>query len=203
MENNPLIQLYLSLPQGVQMTLGIWLFMFFMRLVDWIFFRNNMYQRWGLIPLRSETPNHILSWVLFSFIHSSWGHFWSNSIPFLILGSIIAVPNTEGFVVITAVIMMVAALGIWLIQRGNTATVGSSVFVTGFLGYILLIGIFTRSSQAFIIAVIVFAFYYGMLRLVFIPQEGNVSNVGHFFGFIGGGMAAWTWSFMLANQVVL
>ncbi len=202
MANNLIAQFYLTLPQGLQMTVGLWFFMLFLRLVDWLFFRNNMYQRWGIIPLRSEVPNHLLSWFLYPFIHSSWRHFGSNSIPFLILGSIIALPTFEGFVVTTAVIMIVAALGIWLFQSGNSATVGSSVFITGFFGFILLVGFFTRDSQALIIALVVFAFYYGLLRLVFIPQGGNISNVGHFFGFLGGVLAAWVYSYMLQNQMI-
>lgn len=190
------------MPLGLQMTVGIWLFMFFMRVIDWIIFRNTLYDRWGLIPLRSAKPNHLLSWIFYPFIHSSWAHFWGNSVAYLILGSIIALPNPEGFVLATAVIMIMAALGIWLFQTGDGATVGSSVFITGFFGYILLVGFFTKNSQAIIIAIVVFAFYYGLLRLVFIPQKGNVSNVGHFFGFLSGIFAAWLWSWLLNNQVV-
>jgi membrane associated rhomboid family serine protease len=113
------------------------------------------------------------------------------------MATIIALPNPQEFVVATAVIILIVDLGVWLFEARNGATAGASGLVTGYFGYILLRGFFTKDTSAIIIALVVLAFYYGILRMVFIPRKGPVSNIGHFFGFVGGVAAAWVWSLIL------
>lgn len=194
MNTNPLLQLFTSFPPGLQSVLALYAFMLVMRLIDWIVFRDSMVSRLGLWGLRSRHGNRALAWPLNHFVHVSWQHLWGNTLPWLIMGSIIALPDPQAFMVTTAVIMLLVDVGVWLFEARPGATVGASGLVMGFFGFILLRGFFTRESTAVIIALVVLAFYYGLLRVVFIPKKGPVSNVGHFFGFVGGVAGAWLWS---------
>lgn len=197
MSNHPLLQFYASLPPGLQVVLGLYGFMLLMRLIDWIIFRDSMINRFGLYGVRINRRNHFLAWVLNPFIHGNWRHLWGNSVPWLVMATIIALPHLQEFAIVTAVIVLVGNLGVWLFEARNGATAGASGLITGYFGYILLRGFFTRDTQAVMIALVILAVYYGVLRLIFIPQKGAVSNVGHFFGFVGGIAAAWGWSLIL------
>jgi membrane associated rhomboid family serine protease len=200
MSDNPFLQLYTNLPPGLQVVSGVYGFMLLLRLIDWIIFRDSMISRFGLWGLRARRPNRILAWFLNPFIHANWRHLWANSLPWLLMASLIALPLPLAFVVATAVIMAVSDLGIWLFEARNGATAGASGLVMGYFGFILLNGFFTKNSAAVIIGLVVLAFYYGLLRVIFIPQRGPISNVGHFFGFVGGVTAAWVWSVILERS---
>lgn len=202
MDTNPFVQLYINLPPGLQVVTAVYAFMLLIRLIDWILFRDKMASKYGLWGMRAKHPNSLFAWVLNHFIHGNWRHLWSNSLPFLVMATIIGLDDPQEFVVATAVIMVMVDLGIWLFEASNLPTVGASGLVTGYFGYILLSGFFTKDTASVIIALIVLALYYGLLRIVFIPQKGNISNVGHFFGFVGGVGAAWVWSLILQQQIV-
>ncbi|MCP4361448.1 MAG: rhomboid family intramembrane serine protease [Chloroflexi bacterium] len=193
MNDNPLIQLFLNFPVGLQAVLGLWLIMLIVRLLDWVIFRNRMGGRYGLYSMRSNHRNSIFAWIVHPFIHGSWGHFGGNSIPFLILGTIIALPSMLEFLTATLIILFILNLGVWFFEVRDFPTVGASGLITGYFGFILLRGFFARDAQEVIIALVVLAFYYSLFRIIFRPQGGNVSNVGHFWGFIGGVLAAWVW----------
>ncbi|MCL4262622.1 MAG: rhomboid family intramembrane serine protease [Anaerolineae bacterium] len=197
MADNALLQLYLGLPDGLQIVVGLYAIMLVIRLIDWIIFRDSMVARFGLRGLRAPKGNHFLAWLLNPFIHLNWRHLWSNSIGWLPMAAIIALPDPQEFLLATAVIIIIDNLGLWLFEKGNVVTAGASGMITGYFGFLLLRGFFTRDTAAVIIGFVMVGVYYGLLRLIFIPQKGNVSNVGHFFGFLGGVAAAWLWSFIL------
>jgi len=197
MNDNPLLQLITNLPEGLRVVLAVYGFMLVMRLLDWIIFRNEMVQRFGLWGRRSKHGNHILGWVLNPFIHLNWRHLWGNTVGWLPMAAIIALPDSQEFLLATAVIMLIVDLGIWLFQPGNTVTAGASGLVTGYFGFLLLRGFFTKDAQSVIIGLVVFALYYGLLSFIFLPKKGNISNIGHFWGFVGGVAAAWIWSLIL------
>lgn len=197
MSSQSLWQAYSGLPPGLQVVLALYGFMLFIRLVDWIIFRDGMTGRFGLWGVRAKHGSHFLAWFLNPFIHVNWRHLWGNSLPWLIMAAIIALPSLQEYVLATTIIILVGDVGVWLFEARNGATAGASGMVTGYFGHILLRGFFMRDASQAVIALVVFAFYYSILRLVFIPQKGTVSNVGHFFGFAGGVLAAWIWAFIL------
>ncbi|GIK58214.1 MAG: rhomboid family intramembrane serine protease [Chloroflexi bacterium] len=197
MDANALLQLFRNLPEGLQIVLGLYGIMLVIRLIDWIIFRDGMINRFGLRGMRAPKGNHFLAWILNPFIHLNWRHLWSNSVGWLPMATIIALLDTQEFLLATAVIIIIGNLGLWLFEKGNVVTAGASGMITGYFGFLLLRGFFTRDTTAVIIGFVMLAVYYSLLRLIFIPQKGNVSNVGHFFGFLGGVAAAWLWSFIL------
>src|SRR5690606_28591297 len=122
------------------------------------------------------------------------GHLIANSVPFLVLGCLVAVEGARRFWAVTAIVAIVGGIGTWLVNTPGTLTVGASGLVFGYFGYVVLRvfmpGRVTHRVLYAVIALIVISLYGGsMLAGVFGAAEG-VSWQGHLFGAIGGGVAA-------------
>lgn len=144
--------------------------------------------------LRSWDVTGLGGIVLGPLLHANWGHLIANSVPFLVLGCLVAVEGARRFWAVTAIVAIVGGLGTWLVNAPGTLTVGASVLVFGYFGYVVM-RVFAPGRVAHrilyaVIALIVISLYGGsMLAGVFGAAEG-VSWQGHLFGAIGGGVAA-------------
>ncbi len=83
---------------------------------------------------------------------------------------------------------MVGGLGVWFLSSANT--LGSSILIFGFFGYLVGRGIFERRLLDIGIAVAVVAVY-GTMIFGVIPGDPGISWQGHLFGLIGGVLASW------------
>jgi membrane associated rhomboid family serine protease len=132
--------------------------------------------------------------VVAPLLHASWAHLIANSVPFLVLGCLVAVEGTRRFWAVTAIVALVGGLGTWVVNAPGTLTVGASGLVFGYFGYVVM-RVFSPGRVAHrilsaVIAVVVIALYGGtMLAGVFGVADG-VSWQGHLFGAIGGAVAA-------------
>lgn len=144
--------------------------------------------------LRSWDVTGLGGIVLGPLLHANWGHVIANSLPFLVLGCLVAVEGARRFWAVTAIVAIVGGLGTWLINTPGTLTVGASGLVFGYFGYVVM-RVFAPGRVAHrilyaVIAVIVISLYGGtMLAGVFGAAEG-VSWQGHLFGAVGGAVAA-------------
>lgn len=144
--------------------------------------------------LRSWDVTGLGGIVLGPLLHANWGHLIANSAPFLVLGCLVAVEGARRFWAVTAIVAIVGGLGTWLVNAPGTLTVGASVLVFGYFGYVVMRvfapGRVSHRVLYAVIALIVIALYGGsMLAGVFGAAEG-VSWQGHLFGAVGGGVAA-------------
>jgi membrane associated rhomboid family serine protease len=129
--------------------------------------------------LRSWDVSGLGGIVLGPLLHANWQHLIGNSVPFLVLGCLVAVEGTRRFWAVTAVVAVVGGIGTWVFNAPGTLTVGASGLVFGYFGYVVM-RVFAPGRVA-----------YGgsMLAGVFGVADG-ISWQGHLFGAIGGGMAA-------------
>ncbi|WDM45463.1 rhomboid family intramembrane serine protease [Microbacterium luteolum] len=144
--------------------------------------------------LRSWDVTGLGGIVLGPLLHANWGHLIANSVPFLVLGCLVAVEGARRFWAVTAIVAIVGGLGTWLVNAPGTLTVGASVLVFGYFGYVVMRvfapGRVSHRILYAVIALIVISLYGGsMLAGVFGAAEG-VSWQGHLFGALGGGVAA-------------
>ncbi|MFD5226572.1 rhomboid family intramembrane serine protease [Microbacterium sp. NPDC058342] len=146
---------------------------------------------WGL---RSWDPGSLQGLVLGPLLHANWPHLIGNSVPFLVLGCLVAVEGAARFWVVTAAIALVGGAGTWLVNAPGTLTVGASVLVFGYFGYVVL-RVFAPGRVAHrlayaAIAVVVVALYGATMLTGIFGAGPGVSWQAHLFGAVGGGLMA-------------
>ena len=175
-----------DLTKIVTMLGTIVLFFWVLEGVDWLFLGGRL-DYFGIHP-RTLTG---LRNILFSpFLHNGFGHLFSNSLPFFILGAFVYIRGANDFFYVSLVTTLVSGLGIWFFGAATTVHLGASGVVFGYLGYLLTRSYFERSIQSIVLAIVAFIIYGGMLWGV-LPIQSGVSWLGHLFGLIGGGLAAY------------
>ncbi|MDP9239981.1 MAG: rhomboid family intramembrane serine protease [Actinomycetota bacterium] len=142
---------------------------------------------WGISPrMFDELPDIFTA----PFLHAGFGHLAANSVPVAVLGFLAALRGLGRFLAVSAVIIVVSGLGVWLTSPVNTVTIGASGLVFGYLGYVLVRGFVDRRSSDIVIGLVV-AIVYGSVLLGVLPGQRGISWQGHLFGLIGGVLAAW------------
>lgn len=123
-------------------------------------------------------------------LHFGWDHLLGNTVPFFVLGFMILVEGLRPWLVSGVAAIVGSGLAAWLLSAPNTVTAGASGLVFGWLTYLLVRGVFTRSGRQIAIAVVVFVLYGGVLWGV-LPTNPGVSWQAHLGGAAGGIAAAW------------
>jgi membrane associated rhomboid family serine protease len=124
------------------------------------------------------------------FLHAGFGHLLANTLPFVILGLVVAFEGLRRLLAVTAIVMVVGGLGTWLFAASNSIHIGASGVVFGYAAYLIVRGVFNRNLGELAVAVVVVLFLGGALLGGLVPRAG-VSWQGHFFGAVGGMLAAW------------
>jgi membrane associated rhomboid family serine protease len=124
------------------------------------------------------------------FLHVSFAHLISNTIPFLFMGLIIALRGAARVAIVTLIVIVVGGLGTWLIAPSHSITVGASGVVFGYAAYLLTRGLFDRSALELLTGAIVGVVWGGALLSSLVPHYG-ISWQGHASGAVGGVVAAW------------
>lgn len=123
------------------------------------------------------------------FLHGNFTHLAANTLPFITLGWLIMLREISDFFWVTGVTMGVCGLGVWLTGSPYSVHIGASGLIFGYFGFLLLRGYFERSLSSILTSLIV-AFLYGSLLWGVLPGQPGISWQGHFFGFVGGILAA-------------
>src|SRR3982751_2463380 len=115
-----------GLLMGAAMAAGMWI----VQIYDAI--DHYSLTKYGIEPREVDG----LDGVAFSpFLHGSWGHLIGNTVPFLVLGGMIALSGLRRLAVVTLIVMAVGGLGVWLFAPENTLHIGASGVVFGYAGY--------------------------------------------------------------------
>jgi membrane associated rhomboid family serine protease len=131
-----------------------------------------------------------LSGILFApFLHAGFGHLIGNTVPFLVLGAVIALSGLFRVAAATAIVALVGGLGTWLVAPSGTDHIGASGVVFGYATYLISRGLFSRNLLHLAAGLLVIAVYGTTLLFGVVPEDG-ISWQGHLFGGIGGVVAA-------------
>lgn len=131
-----------------------------------------------------------LDGIVFSpFLHGSWSHLVGNTVPFVVLGGLIALSGLARVAAVTLMVGAIGGLGVWLFAPENTVHIGASGIVFGYAGYLVARGVFTRSLLHLAVGAIVALVWGTTLLSGLVPRDG-ISWQGHLFGAIGGIIAA-------------
>jgi len=118
-------------------------------------------------------------------LHQNFSHLFFNSIVLYILGlAILAKDGTVVFGIITAFIMILGGLGVWLFARKGVH-IGASGLISGYFGYILM-NAYAQPGIITIMLAILAIYYFGGILIGLFPQEKKTSWESHLFGFLSG-----------------
>jgi membrane associated rhomboid family serine protease len=145
------------------------------------------FDQFGIVPRRFGGLDGI---AFAPFLHVSFRHLVANTVPLILLGSVIAVQRVSRFISVFVLTAVGSGIGVWLTAPSGTVTLGASGVVFGLLGYLLGRGYFDRKPTSILIGVVALFFYGGMLFGV-LPNRTGVSWQAHLFGFIAGVASAW------------
>jgi membrane associated rhomboid family serine protease len=169
---------------AAQVSIGFVALLWLVELVDVLL--SNRLDAAGVEPREADGLDGILFAPL---LHGGWDHLAANTVPLLVFGFLILLAGVARWLLVTAVVWVVGGVGVWLTGGEDTVHIGASVLAFGWLVYLLVRGLFSRSiGQILVGALLLFA--YGGVLLGVLPGQPGVSWQGHLFGAIGGLLAA-------------
>jgi membrane associated rhomboid family serine protease len=137
------------------------------------------------LGIRPRTPDGIWGILFAPFVHANFAHLVANTVPFLVLGWMVALRGLREFLLVTFLVMLIGGGAVWLLGRPFSVHVGASGVVFGYLGFLLARGFFERSAQAVVLSLLALFLYGGALWGI-LPSSGRISWEGHLFGFLAG-----------------
>lgn len=141
------------------------------------------------LGIRPRSLSGLLGIVFAPFLHGGFGHLAANTLPLFMLGALVMTRRKSDLLVVSAFSGLVGGLGTWLIAPAMSVHVGASILIFGYLGFLLLRGVFERKLWSLLGSALVFLVYGGALWGV-LPGQIGISWQGHLFGLLGGVLAA-------------
>lgn len=154
----------------------------------WLAFAANLFTGGYINRLLAVYPRqlHGLFGLLGSpFAHANWSHIASNTLPFVILATLVLLAvGTRGLMLVLVLGAAGAGLGAWLFSSAGMV-VGASGVVFALLGFLLGRAYAQPSLYTWLTAGASLFLYSGML-LGLLKWLPGISWTGHFFGFAAG-----------------
>jgi membrane associated rhomboid family serine protease len=123
------------------------------------------------------------------FLHFSWTHIEGNSGPLFIFGFLAAYRGVRKFAGVSVLVILTSGLAAWFTGSAGSVGAGASGVVFGYLGYILIRGLFDRHAIDLLVGAVMalcFAYQFSVL----LPQAG-IGWQAHIGGLVGGILAGW------------
>ena len=167
----------------------------FVLLIWWIKISEMLFgwslQELGIYP---QVPGGLVGIITGPLIHGSWSHLLSNTLPILLLGSMLVYGYPRSRWWTLSIIWLVSGLGVWLFGR-ESFHFGASGLAHGMFFFLLIGGVLRRDKLSIVLLMIAF-FMYGSMVLTIFPREPGISFEYHFFGAVGGVLS----TLILRNQ---
>jgi membrane associated rhomboid family serine protease len=139
--------------------------------------------RFGLKP---REVSGLWGLVTMPFLHSSYGHVLSNTVPFVLIGWVVLLAGLRVWLVVTTLVIAGGGLLTWLLAPGHSEIVGASGLIFGWLGYLLARAFFSRRVKWIVVAVVVLLFFGTLLFGLFPSLHSDASWQAHVCSFAAG-----------------
>lgn len=141
--------------------------------------------RFGVVP---HTERGLLGILTLPFLHGSWEHLFSNSVPILVLGTALYYfyPTLANRVMLLTYLF--SGLLTWCLGDPGSTHIGASALVYG-LNLFLIASGFIRGNRTLIVISLIMVFLYGGFVWGMIPELAVLQNIsweGHLSGAIIG-----------------
>ena len=168
-----------QLLESMKMPLAFLVAIWFVHVFQFIFDLNFGYL--GVFPRAWFGLKGIITAPL---IHGDFSHLINNSIPFLVLSTMIIFFYRRVAVSSFFMIYFITGIAVWLMAR-ERFHIGLSGVVFGLVTFVMSNGFFRRNLKSIVLALIVFLLYSGMLAGVF-PMKEGISWESHLYGALAG-----------------
>ena len=175
MNNIEKIRLKLSLTVPVTFILIMWA----VKLIEYSL-HLNLYN-YGIYPHRIECLTGIIT---APFIHGSFEHLISNTIPFFLLGTALFYFYKETAYKVFVIIWIATGLWVWIAAR-PAYHIGASGLIYGFSSFLFFSGLIQKNRSLASLSLLIVFVYGGMVWGV-LPLKPEVSWESHLFGAITG-----------------
>jgi membrane associated rhomboid family serine protease len=171
--------------QAIQFVVIVIVVMWLIEVVDALFLNSRLDQQ-GIQPRSLGGLDGVL-WA--PFLHGGFGHLLANTVPFLVLGSFVALEGPRRLLSVSAFVVILGGLATWLLAR-SAIHIGASGLVFGYAGFLLVAGFVEKSVRGIAVAVVVGVLFGGMVLRGITPVATYVSWESHLFGLAAGVLAA-------------
>lgn len=144
----------------------------------------NLYQ----LGVNPQHPGGLMGVAVAPLIHGSWQHLIGNTLPILLLGSMLLYGYPTSRWRVLAIVWVVSGLGVWLLAR-SSYHIGASGITHGLFFFLFFAGILRRDKRSSALLMIAF-FMYGTMFWTIFPREPDVSFEYHFCGAVSGTVCA-------------
>jgi membrane associated rhomboid family serine protease len=141
--------------------------------------------RYGVYPLQ---PGGLAGIFTGPLIHGSWSHLFANTLPIIILGTVLLYGYPRSAKLVLAAVWLGSGLGVWLFAR-EAYHLGASGLTFGVMFFLLVVGTLRWDKRAMVLSMIVFFLYGSMVWGIF-PSDPGISFESHLFGAVIGAVLA-------------
>ncbi len=154
---------------------------------------------WFNDGVRAHDPSGLFPNLIWApFLHVGLAHLVANSIPFLVLGGLIALRSPWAFAAVSVAGAIGGALVAWLLGPAFSVHVGASGLVFAYFGWIIARAVRERSILSIVLALVTLVVYGGVLWGLS-PFQVGISWQDHLGGLIGGVIMARVWPIRSAS----
>lgn len=142
----------------------------------------------GVYGVYPRKTSGLLGVLFYPFIHGDVLHLFNNSIPLLVLGTMLFYFYRKIAWEVSFIIWLVSGFWLWIIGRPSFH-IGASGFVYGLTAFLVFSGFMRRNTSVITVSMLV-VFLYGSLIWGIFPIEEHISWEGHLTGAIAGAVVA-------------
>lgn len=154
-------------------------FMIFIKIIETSL--GTGFTRMGVFPLSAEGLIGIITSPL---VHGSWEHLYSNSMPWMILGTMFIYFHKKNTIEIFMALYFISGAWLWLIGR-PVYHIGASGVIYALAAFHVTYGFVIRNPQMLAISFLVILFYGAMIWYI-LPIKAGVSWEAHLCGALTG-----------------
>jgi membrane associated rhomboid family serine protease len=146
---------------------------------------------WDRFGVKPRQVDGLWGVVTQPFLHQSWGHLASNTVPLLAIGWALLLSGVRVFLFVTACVVLLGGFLTWLVAPSDQIIVGASGMIFGWLGYLVARAVFSRRIKWILIAVMLLVFFGTLLGSLLPTVDSRVSWQSHVCGAAVGVAVAW------------